>query len=487
VCFQILKGNNVAFLLALVLFLGHTLPENISKDTVLARVGSKEITVKEFLERSELTIRPQNFKDKYTTLNNLILEKILALEAEKNSEVLEKPAFKGILKGLKEQSMRDSLYHEIAFNKIKLEPAELRAAYKASLREYELEFYVLKNKVFADDIEAVLDTVPGISGEVFKELGTTIGERPVRKVTFKDKDDDAIHEALFSEPIDTGVVVGPLKLTNGTYILMKVLNWVDYPIIGGIEQAEQWEKAKQTMHGVKARKLWRTFQTKLMGGKRLEFNKETFNTLADAAMEYYISKTESDSLYISTSENPLLKSSVEPDAPFLSIDNNLWTADDFRKELLVHPLVFRTKDINRDNFKEQFRLAVVDMIRDYYLTQEAYKISLDKLDEIDKTVNTWKDYLSATSEMNRVIKSALSQGIITRENNLGMLRYKESYLMNLQKEYGSIVTINTEELERISLTKVDFLAVRPGVPFPNAVPGFPVLFRSGNLDYAKQQ
>lgn len=470
-----------------VSFLGIKLPENQSKDAVLAKIGSKEITVREFLERSELTVRPNNFKDKYITLNNLISEKILAIEAEQNNKLQNNPIFEGTLKGIKEQSMRDKLFKVIAADKVELNDDEIKNAYKASMREYELEFYSFKNKELAGDIESILDTVPQLTDELFRQLEAKVGKKPIQKVSFKDPEDDAIHVSLFSNPLDTGTVVGPLKLTNGDYIVMKVFKWVDYPLLGGEEQSTRWNKVKEKLHEIKARKLWLSYQTQLMKGKKFEFDKDSFNKITDLAMENYLNTSGGDSLNNRLNDIPLPKTDIDPSAPFFTVDNKVWSAEDFRNQLISHPLVFRTKKLDKKNFKEQFKLAVVDMMRNYYLTKEAYERSLDKDNGINNTVDMWKDSFLANVEMNDVIKSALNRGIISRDNNLGMLKYKESYLRDIQNKHGHLVWINYKELDKINLTTIDFVAARTGVPFPFATPNFPILIRSENLDYAKKK
>ncbi|MFO7446678.1 MAG: hypothetical protein R6W90_09935 [Ignavibacteriaceae bacterium] len=476
--------KSVTILIAAAFISGPVFSQDNPDDKILARIGSKEITVKEFLERCELTARPANFKDRYITLNNLVTEKILALEAEKDDRISENVILQRRIKGIKEQAMRDKLYDKIAFSKIKTDSAELENAYRASLREYEVEFYNIKSKELANDIETILDTIPELSDEIFRELERSIDKKPVKKVNFKDKDDDVILESLFSNIIDTGTVVGPLKLKNGTYILTKVLNWTDYPLFGMQEQAEQWERVKQTMHEIKARKIWLAYQTELMKDKRFEFDKNSFNALADAAMQYYIGKPEDGSLNLTLQELPG-STNIPPDAPFFTVNNEVWSIRDFKAEMISHPLIFRTKHLDENNFKRQFQYAVVDMMRDYYLNQEAYKLSLDNSDEINKSVNTWKDSFFAVAEMNKVIQTALTEGIIHSDNNMEMLKYKESYISNIQKKYNDLVSINFEEFEKISLTNIDFMAMRPDVPFPNATPSFPLLIRSDNLEYAK--
>jgi hypothetical protein len=473
----------VSFLLPAFVFLTCSSTDKQPDKKILAQIGEKQISVEEFLQRSELTLRPDDYKDKNITLNNLIYEKILAIEAESNNEYLNNPAFQGKLKGIQEQMMRDKLYDEVAFNKVKLDSSEVKKAYRLSIREYELEFYAIQNRQLAQRIETIIDSVPEGKNEILKKLEKSLGKKPLHKVNYLDQDDDAIHESIFTNLLDTGTVVGPIRLENGDYILMKVLKWVDYPLISGLDQRVRWNKVKEKLHKMKAKKLWRTYTANLMKGKKIEFEKQTFEELSDWALEYHL--INKDSLNNQISEIPVTKPQIDLNAPFFTIDNKLWTVDDFKKELMSHPLVYRTKYLNRNNFAEQFKFAVVDMVRDHYLTQEAYKRSLDNSEEINKTVQMWSDAYLANKQKNNIINSALQQGLIDEKDNTKRLKYWESYLKNLSNKYSNEIWINHEEYDKILLTNIDYFAIRPGVPYPIAVPVFPKLISSQNLGYVK--
>ena len=86
----------------------------ISVENIIAKVGDKIITVDEFIERSEYTIRPDycrgdNTIHKKIILNSLIGEKLLSLET---SNISLSPNLMRYLKGRKEQAMRDVLFYE---------------------------------------------------------------------------------------------------------------------------------------------------------------------------------------------------------------------------------------------------------------------------------------------------------------------------------------------------------------------------------------
>ena len=470
-----------------ILVLAIILNKKQPDDDILARIGDKNISVKEFLRRSELTIRPVNFKSKKTTLNNLLSEKMLALEAQQDKELIRNPVLQGAIKGIKEQSMRSALYQEVAYNKVRLDSNEISKVYKLSQREYELEFYTVRDKAIVQKIETLVDSLPGMTDKIFADLAEIAGKKPLHKVAYNDQDDEAIQQALYREPLKPGAVIGPLKLSNGEYIIMKVLNWVDYPLISGEDQRIRWNKVKEKIHQIKANQLWRSYQADLMQGKKIEFNEQAFKVLARLAMQKYLNETVRDSLNYQLTDLPAAIAEIDPQAPFFTADNTVWSVADFKQELLSHPLVFRTKYLNQNNFNHQFQLAIVDLMRDHYLTREAYRRSLDDVPEINRTARMWQDAYLAIQQEKNILDAAIKQGLIDENDPTSKRNYWESYVRNIQKKYGESVSINNSALDKISLTTIDLVALQPGLPYPVVMPNFPTFIASDNLDYIKQE
>ena len=456
---------------------------------ILARIGNKEITVEDFLYRSEFTVRPANFKNKNTTLNNLISEKILALEAEQsNTGLLQNAVFLGKLKGIKEQLMREKLYELKADDKVVLDSNEVYRKYKTSVREYEVEFYVVGNDSASEAIGETLGRYPGSTDSIFKSLENKIGKKPLKEVKYLDPDDENITEALFSSLLDTGTVVGPIKLYNGDHILMRVNNWKDEILLSGEDQRIRWNKVAEKIHQAKSLDLWDKYMLGVMKGKKIDYNEEVFFKLADLAYQYYLDTNQPiDSVELRLDEIPKLEEAVNQKSPFFTIDGDVWTVEDFKQELISHPLVYRARFRDQKSFNKQFLYAIADMVRDHYLNKEAYKLSLDTLEDINETVDIWRDAYLAIDEQKNILNSALEKGIIYNNDNIGKLKYWDSYLTSLQKRYSDSILVNYNEFNKIKLTKIDFVAFKPGAPFPSIVPGFPILISSENLEYIKRE
>ncbi len=364
---------------------------------------------------------------------------------------------------------------------------EISKVYKLSQREYELEFYTVRDKAIVQKIETLVDSLPGMTDKIFADLAEIAGKKPLHKVAYNNQDDEAIHQALYRDPLKPGAVIGPLKLGNGEYIIMKVLNWVDYPLISGEDQRIRWNKVKEKIHETKANQLWRSYQVDLMQGKKIEFNEQAFKVLAKLAMQKYLNETVKDSLNYQLTDLPAAVAEIDPQAPFFTADNTVWSVADFKQELLSHPLVFRTKYLNQNNFNRQFQLAIVDLMRDHYLTREAYRRSLDDAPEITRTAGMWQDAYLAIQQEKNIIDAAIKQGLINENDPTGKRNYWESYVGNIQKKYGESVSINNSALDKISLTTIDLVAIQPGLPYPVVMPNFPTFIASENLDYIKQE
>jgi hypothetical protein len=172
-------------------------------------------------------------------------------------------------------------------------------------------------------------------------------------------------------------------------------------------------------------------------------------------------------------------------SPFFTFEGKLWTVGDFRNELMSRPFLMRTQDIDSANFYALFKTAVVDVMKDHCLTREAYKLHLDTLADVQRTVGMWKDSFMANNTQKHVVDAALNEGKVVKGDELGILKFWESYVNNLQNKYKDSVEVNIPAFESISLTKINMVAMKPGMPYQLLVPDFPKYISSGMIDYRK--
>lgn len=459
---------------------------------ILARVGDKTISVDEFIKRAELSIRPQNFKDKKVVLNNLVAEKLFALEIGKNNDLVKNEKFQAYIKGIQEQQMREQLYYNETINKINLDTTEIKKNYRLAGREYNVEFFTIHNDELAEKIEKIVLSEPDSFETIYYEVtGNT--KIPEHKIAWKDPDHDVIHDALFSEPLMPNKLIGPLKLEEDNYIIIKVKNWVNRPAIGTEDVHLRWEEVKEKLKQKKSRKTWRKYKREIMQGKKVEFEKETFLQLADLSFSLYL-QNENDTInqkLWKIKDKELTLNILDDDAlldkPFFTIDNKMWTVRDFRKEIMSHPLVFRKKILlDKRDYNKQFKLAIVDMLVDHYLTREAYKKSLHRDRTVKRKVVLWQDALLSRYHRDEYLKAIVDSEDFNEEYMKGSETYISIYIDSLLKKYDDNIEINLEEFEKIELTKINLFVLQHNVPYPVVVPSFPRYTVKSTISYGHE-
>ncbi len=472
--------------------------DKLLEEKIMARIGNKEITVEEYIYRIELTIHPQypalNDEDmKNVLLNNLIAEKLMAIEIGEENLLAQNEMFQSFIRGIKEQAMRERLYYKQVFNKVTLDSQEIKKIYPLAGREYKVAYYSIHNDRMAMKIKKQLQTNEQLFEKIYCELSEK-NKVPEKTVSFKDSDSDIVHDALFSELLEPDRIVGPLKIEKNNYLVMKVLDWKFSPTIGGEDIQKRWCEVSEKLKQKKAAKMWKAYVGKIMHGKGVEFMNETFFKLADLFFDLYIT-SESEKRqkllknFLNNEEMIFDQKTAQQnllEQPLFSIDNQVWTVRDFRKVWISHPLVYREKPADKPSFYKQFRLAIIDMITDYYITKEAYRKSLDKELEVKRKITMWRDAYLALFHRDQYLKSVVKKDDFDQKYMRGKDNYLSFYVDSLQKKYSDKIEINFDALKNIQLTRIQLYAFRPGVPYPAAVPAFSEYIMDGELDYGQK-
>ena len=129
---------------------------------ILAKIGDRLITRQDYLNRTEYTLRPDycrgnQYLHKKIILNNLIAEKLLAIEAESVNNQINSDNLNTFLKGRKEQAMRQLLYFEKGHNKVLLEDDEINHFFKMAGRTYHVNYFSFPGGAFADSVKRAID------------------------------------------------------------------------------------------------------------------------------------------------------------------------------------------------------------------------------------------------------------------------------------------------------------------------------------------
>jgi hypothetical protein len=470
---------------------------------IIARIADRSISRNEFIRRAEYTIRPvycrgDNIIHKKIVLNSLIAEKLLALEAGNHHALADNENFKAYIQGRKEQAMRKVLFDQKAYKKVRLSAEQINNLFNVAGRKYHVEYFNIPDSSTADQIGTELEKHPESFKAIFGKYYDS--DLPVREVAWSDYEDERIEEALFTKPVENGSVIGPLEVERNQFLFMRVNGWTDTKVLTESDIRKRLDQVKEWLTLREASRLWDRFVARVMRGKQLLFKEDTFYQLTEIYADLYHFKEEDRNEMFNnqfwnrpgqTTDSKLIEQAMKREealrtAPFFTIDGQQYTVQDFRRLLASHPLVFRKRRFSRSEFPEQFKLAVVDLIRDQYLNKSAKTNGYDKHPWVKQTELMWSDAVLGQYQRNTYLDSIGKKEAFIG-NFMQVVRDDlNPYIRSLQQKYSEFIEIDAELLKQIQLTRVDMMAIQKWEPYPIVVPQFPVVTDEHRLDYGRE-
>jgi len=474
-----------------------------SNDKILAVVGDRVITADEFMRRAEYTIRPPYCKqnsniDKQIILNSIIAEKLYAFEAGNDNPLSRNKTFKAYIRGRKEQFMRQILFSEIARKRIKPDTSELNKRYRVAGREYRMAYCSIGRDAaqFAEE-QKTKSLQTDFFEAVYRKAGG-IGPAPERAVSWQSKESQAVHRALFSQPLVKDQVVGPIQIDADQFMMLKVLGWINRPAVTDSDIQLRNDEVYEDWEREKAEAVWDNYVLDLMKNKRLDFNRNTFVKMAGLFRPLYMRSNQKTMPFMNpgeVQETPLSvidsvgaelnKQNLESQ-PFFTFDKKTWTVADFMKIYASHPLIFRKSKFSSSEFPEQFKFAVADCMRDHVINQEAYDKELDQSPSVQAYTFMWQDALIAKYQQYTYLRSKTPDKLSA--SNIGRIldNYLNPYSDSLFSKYSEKIRINIPVFEDIKLTRIEMVALNQNVPYLETVPPFPILTNKIRFNYGKK-
>jgi len=472
-------------------------PED-QQETILVRIGDKSISVNEFLRRAEYTIRPpycklDNYIHKKIILNSLIAEKLFALEGEKQSQLLQSEKFNALMKGLQEQAIRQWLYHEKAYKKVTLDDEEIKKTFRLAGRTYKLAHFSLSDSTKSKELASLLRNQELSFEDAFYELSGS-DSLFIKNVAWKDRENTRIHQALFTDELQNNQILGPIKISDDQFLFAKILGWTDRKVITDTDIQRRHNDVVEYLTDAHAAQIWKEYTGQIMQGKKIEFDRATFEQIFDLMLPLYFRTNEeitdafSQKMWHDKDVEIILPDMSDKNfrnRPFFTIDDQVWTVGDFAQTLESHPLVFRQRRIPKSEFAEQLKLAIVDMVKDQYLNKQAYKESLDKISLVKRNTAMWRDSFIALEQRNEYFKAKGVKQNFQKEYMFIIRDHLNAYVDSLQAKYSDQIEINMDQFEQLNLTKIDLVVKYTNVPYPMVVPAFPILTDDTNLEYGR--
>ncbi|NWF88345.1 MAG: hypothetical protein HXY50_02675 [Ignavibacteriaceae bacterium] len=459
-----------------------------SKEKILVEIGDKKITVNEFIQRAEYTIRPPYCKgnggiDKKIILNSLIAEKLMALEVGSENQLNQNIRFQNFILGRQEQAMRQILAYEEGAAKVSLDTTEIKKLFSLAGRKYQVNYITAplsksnrKIKITAENILEEFDQIDSLS---------------TKEISWDSPEIQIIHDSLFSNFHQAGDLIGPINLPDSTILYLKIKSWTDRVALTESAKNQRLADVKEHLLRTKSAELYNQFVLNIMHGKQVQFNPLTYRKLLKALHNFYfVSNQEMKDAFLDLSfekegPNPLLNKTFEKlenikSYPLFTCGNQTWSVEDLETEMQKHPLVFRKRKFSPQEFPEQLKFAIVDLIRDKYLTEIAYQRGFDKLETVKQYVQMWHDASISLNEKHHFVQNIDTTG----KSWLNVIEeYFNPYIEILLNKYSKDIKINIDEFNKINLTRIDMVALQTDVPYPIYVPSFPMLTTKNELDF----
>ena len=470
-------------------------------DPILVRIGEKTITENEFISRAEYTPRPvycrgSTYIHKKIVLNSLIAEKLLALEAGDDNNYITSNNVQAYIKGRREQVMREILYTKDAYETVVLDTQQILEAMHLSGRTYSITFVYFKEnsnaKSFISDVSK-LDSLM-----INKGMGMPVHENlQTRTVSWNETEHHSIFQALYTKPVTVNQVLGPIKIVNDNYLVLYVNGWKETPIITDKQFQSRWLDISSYYKRQSAQRKYDEIISTVMRGKSIVFEQSTFFKFTDILAPIYLGAEENG-----VDSNNMLRQDINKEFNYSSskndleniyqnvlyrLDGRIWTVGNFLEELKSHPLVFRKKTIQNHEFGEQLKYAIIDVISDHYLTQEAYKRGYNNITTVQRIEWMWKDKINALHEKNRILSNC-KVGENLRSNDLQLIQTCLNPIVDsLQAKYSKLIEIDTDILEDLKLSRIDMLVFNENKPYPVKIPSFPLLTTDHIIDYGTKK
>ncbi|MBN1780391.1 hypothetical protein JW948_04640 [bacterium] len=456
-----------------------------SKSPVIARVGTQEITLNDLKSRAELTIRPSKVKNAEAVLNNLIAEKLLVLEAGDTCQLLNNPVFQAYIQGIREQAMREMLYRDVAVSQVKLDSADIGHAFQMSERVYDVEFLTINNRDIGKETENRIISGKMTQAQVFDYL-KTMGESGIQTVKWRDPEHDNIHKALFSQPLNVNDMIGPVRIGDDQWIMMRVQKVQIQPVFGPEDVQLRLQEVRSKLTELQAKTIWQDYKTNLMRGREMKFNAEILNKIVEWFQEEQIKEQDlpapdQDELPDQNPKPPPLKLNDMLNEQFFTLDGQIWSVGDFKRLIMSHPLVYRQQHVQPVQFRDAFRQAVADLMVDHFLNEQAYQRHLDSDPAVVKRGQLWQDALLAKYYLPGYLKKIHVGELQKKDPSYLGMRAVDEYLDQLKEKYAKRIWVDTHVLKDVKLTQVPLFAIQPGMPYPVAVPEFPHYTSSDTL------
>jgi len=416
---------------------------------VLAKIGQLTISSEEFQLRYELT--PQLFREnqriseelKLEFLYSMIAEKLLALYGDEirldTSVIVSKS-----LEYFEEMFVRDALYKKVIEEKAQFKADSLMSFYLSNANNVKMIF------IFSDDENEIKNIYKIL--ELGVPFDSLYSEQPMNlrdTLTISvGQLEENIENKIF--PLPDEAYTGPIEMEDGWYIF-KILKRYN-PIV---VKSEGWENDyKNSKRIAKERSeysFYKEYMQDLFKNKEVKINAKILRNLSyhihSILFERFNQTQSSKNHSLTATDIALIEFQLGVDSlilPLAELENETITVRDYLRFLKFDN--FKVDSLDYQFVFKALSNKTKNIIEYKILSDEGYKLGLQKTTEVKKQVQMWKDnyYMQLVTAM-FIDSAAVSDNEIIEYYN----KSKNGYLQNKEVNILELVTDSLETIEKV--------------------------------------
>ncbi len=456
-------------------------------DKVLATIGGKNITVREFLTSYEFgpsfTKREKDSKSKY--LNYMINEKLLALYGYK-SGIDTTGEVNHLLSAIKGDLCSDEMFMDEIFNKIKIKKSELDSALVSKSIQYQIRWIYAPDKSSLKFYEAKLAHGIKFDSLYSYQLKKDSVHSDLRSMKV-DRFDLWNKNPLFANVIDTlkvNEISKPVKGKDGYYIVKIDDEWKN-EILTETQKNKQLHDAKLVLKRNKSDVISDQYVHSLMISRNPVIQGNAFDILRSYMGNYSLPKEKYYNWKLDKrlqKELDSLKSNSYGNLTLVKLNNENISIDDFIYWYRLREEYLKFNEDTFNSYSASLEKMIWQMVRDKLLVQKSYAEGYQNKPVIRQQLSWWKDKIVYAIVRDKIansvgldIESPTSLKSKNQPKQQQLLSKVFHKVLELKKQYK--INIDNSLLNKIEVQDendpkaVDYYIVKKGGTFPH--PAYP--------------
>ena len=463
-------------------------------DSVIARVGDKKITVREFLNSYEFgpsfAKRDKNSKQVY--LKYMINEKLLALDGYAKG-FADSSRVKEFLSAIKGDLATEQLFRKDILPHVKVTGKEISKAVEEKGTSYNIEWLYAPSE---DSLKFYAERLSkGVSFDSLFDLqlsdSTFKDERSMNMDKFKLRTKSPI-VALVIDSLKVGQVSKAVKAPDGYYIFKLVDEWKNV-ITTETERNKEAYDAEMVLKQGKMDMLSDRYVKKMMTDHKPVIQARGF----DITRSYMGSYTLPDKTYKEWKlDKRLDKEKAHYDTlgikdigsvPLVKLTTATLTIDDFINWYKMRDEYLKFNKGSFNGYSASLENMIWQMVRDHLLIKRAYNRGFQNIPKVKEQIGWWKDkivYAVVRDDIANSIGLNVELPSVNKKENDSkrqeLIQKIFRKLQQLKKNYNVVINENLLKSVEVKTSDnpraVDFYIVKKGETFPH--PAYPSIDRS---------